>query len=77
MSNVEHYALGLRTGVRQGGIALLDRLDRARETAGGTGHPVSGGMIETAENLRRDYGISRKDQDELSVRSHHRAVAAP
>ena len=76
MSNVEHYALGLRTGVRQGGIALLDRLDRARETAGGTGHPVSGGMIETAENLRRDYGISRKDQDELSVRSHHRAVAA-
>jgi len=46
MSNVEHYALGLRTGVRQGGIALLDRLDRARETAGGTGHPVSGGMIE-------------------------------
>jgi len=73
---VEHYALGLRTGVRQGGIALLDRLDRARETAGGTGHPVSGGMIETAENLRRDYRISRKDQDELSVRSHHRAVAA-
>ena len=76
MSNVEHYALGLRTGVRQGGIALLDRLDRARETAGGTGHPVSGGMIETAENLRREYGISRKDQDELSARSHHRAVAA-
>ena len=35
MSNVEHYALGLRTGVRQGGIALMDRLARARETAGG------------------------------------------
>ncbi len=33
MSNVEHYALGLRTGVRQGGIALMDRLERARETA--------------------------------------------
>ena len=76
MSNVEHYALGLRTGVRQGGIALLDRLDRARETAGGASHPVPGGMIETAENLRREYGISRETQDELSVRSHHRAVAA-
>ena len=76
MSNVEHYALGLRTGVRQGGIALLDRLDRARETAGGASHPVPGGMIETAENLRREYGISREMQDELSVRSHHRAVAA-
>jgi acetyl-CoA C-acetyltransferase len=76
MSNVEHYALGLRTGVRQGGIALVDRLDRARETAGGTSHPIGGGMIETAENLRREYGLSRDEQDELSVRSHHRAIAA-
>ncbi|RZT19016.1 acetyl-CoA C-acetyltransferase [Mycobacterium sp. BK558] len=76
MSNVEHYALGLRTGVRQGGIALLDRLDRARETAGGATHPVAGGMIETAENLRREYGINRADQDALALRSHQRAVAA-
>jgi acetyl-CoA C-acetyltransferase len=76
MSNVEHYALGLRTGVRQGGVALMDRLDRARETAGGSSHPIAGGMIETAENLRRDYGIARADQDELSVRSHQRAIAA-
>jgi len=76
MSNVEHYALGLRTGVRQGAIALQDRLDRARETAGGTSHPIQGGMVETAENLRREYGISREEQDELAVRSHHRAVAA-
>jgi acetyl-CoA C-acetyltransferase len=76
MSTVEHYALGLRTGVRQGGVALLDRLDRARETAGGASHPIAGGMIETAENLRREYGITRADQDELAVRSHRRAVAA-
>jgi acetyl-CoA C-acetyltransferase len=76
MSTVEHYALGLRTGVRQGGIALLDRLDRARETAGGSTHPIAGGMIETAENLRREYGITRDEQDELSVRSHQRAIAA-
>ena len=72
MSNVEHYALGLRAGVRQGGIALLDRLDRARETAGGAHHPVSGGMIETAENLRRQYRITREEQDELS-----RALTSP
>ena len=76
MSNVEHYALGLRSGVKQGGIQLMDRLDRARETAGGASHPVPGGMIETAENLRKAYNISREEQDELAVRSHHRAVAA-
>ena len=33
-------------------------------------------MLETAENLRRQYGISRLEQDELAVRSHQRAVAA-
>jgi acetyl-CoA C-acetyltransferase len=76
MSNVEHYALGLRTGIKQGGIALMDRLDRARETAGGACYPVPGGMIETAENLRKAYSISREEQDQLAVRSHHRAVAA-
>jgi acetyl-CoA C-acetyltransferase len=33
-------------------------------------------MMETAENLRRQYGIPRLEQDELAVRSHQRAVAA-
>lgn len=76
MSQVEHYATGFRTGVRSGDINLMDRLVRARETAGGRNHPVPGGMLETAENLRRQYDISREEQDELSLRSQHRAVAA-
>jgi acetyl-CoA C-acetyltransferase len=75
MSQVEHYALGLRTGIR-GNVELNDRLIRARETAGGKYHPVPGGMLETAENVRREYGISRQEQDEFAVRSHQRAVAA-
>ncbi|WP_151523371.1 acetyl-CoA C-acetyltransferase [Serinicoccus kebangsaanensis] len=74
MSSVEHYAL-LRQGVRAG-VDLADRLARARSTAGGEHHPIPGGMIETAENLRRDYRISREAQDELAVRSHQRAAAA-
>jgi acetyl-CoA C-acetyltransferase len=76
MSQVEHYAVGLRDGVRGGSVELMDRLGRARETAGGRHHPVPGGMLETAENLRRDYGIARAEQDELALRSHRRAVAA-
>ncbi|HEY3016168.1 MAG TPA: acetyl-CoA C-acetyltransferase [Nocardioides sp.] len=76
MSQVEHYALGLRTGIRGGGVELMDRLVRARETAGGRDHPVPGGMLETAENLRREYAITREEQDELAVQSQRRAGAA-
>jgi acetyl-CoA C-acetyltransferase len=75
MSQVEHYALGLRTGVR-GNVELNDRLVRARETAGGKYHPVPGGMVETAENVRRKYAITREEQDEFALHSHQRAVAA-
>lgn len=53
-----------------------DALSRGRVTAGGVHYPVPGGMLETAENLRRDYGISRLEQDELAVESHRRAIAA-
>jgi acetyl-CoA C-acetyltransferase len=45
-------------------------------TAGGANHPVPGGMIETAENLRREYAIPRAEQDEFALRSHSLAVAA-
>jgi acetyl-CoA C-acetyltransferase len=75
MSQAEFYAMGIRWGVR-GGVELADRLARPRVTAGGQRHVVEGGMIETAENVRREYGISRADQDELALRSHQRAVAA-
>lgn len=33
-------------------------------------------MIETAENLRRTYGITREDQDALALRSQQRAARA-
>jgi acetyl-CoA C-acetyltransferase len=76
MSQAEFYATDLRWGVRGAGVMLKDRLARSRVTAGGANHPVPGGMLETAENLRRQYGISRSEQDELALRSHQRAVAA-
>jgi acetyl-CoA C-acetyltransferase len=76
MSQTELYSTKLRWGVRSGGTKLEDRLARARVTAGGIHHPVPGGMLETAENLRRQYAIGRDEQDKLSLRSHERAVAA-
>jgi acetyl-CoA C-acetyltransferase len=75
MSQAEHYALGLRGGVR-GDIQLMDRLTRARITAGGRSHPVPGGMLETAENLRAQYGISREEQDRFALRSQQATAEA-
>jgi acetyl-CoA C-acetyltransferase len=66
----------MRWGVKGEGVTLHDGLARGRVTAGGRLHPVPGGMVETAENLRREYGIPRLEQDELALRSHQRAVAA-
>jgi acetyl-CoA C-acetyltransferase len=76
MSQAELYTTAARWGVRAGDTLLTDRLTRARVTAGGVNHPVPGGMLETAENLRREYAISRADQDALALRSHQRAVDA-
>ena len=55
---------------------LLDRLAQPRTNSGGRRFPVPGGMIETAENLRAEFGITRDEQDEWAVRSHARAVQA-
>ncbi|WP_017580940.1 acetyl-CoA C-acetyltransferase [Nocardiopsis valliformis] len=76
MSNAVFYSTDMRWGGARGGITVHDGLVRARETAGGSRYPVPGGMIETAENLRAEYGITRTEQDELAVASHARAVAA-
>ncbi|MBC2638785.1 MULTISPECIES: acetyl-CoA C-acetyltransferase [unclassified Rhodococcus (in: high G+C Gram-positive bacteria)] len=77
MSQAEFYTNpNIRWGVKGEGVQLADRLARARVTAGGANFPVPGGMIETAENLRAEFDISREDQDALAVQSHQRAVAA-
>jgi acetyl-CoA C-acetyltransferase len=75
MSNVAFYSTDMRWGGARG-VQVHDGLARGRTTAGGRHYPVPGGMLETAENLRRQYNISRQEQDELAVTSHQRAVAA-
>ena len=77
MSQAPFYTVDSRFGVTgTAGIQLRDALTRGRETAGGRNYPVPGGMIETAENLRREYSIGREEQDALALRSHQRAVRA-
>jgi acetyl-CoA C-acetyltransferase len=76
MSNAAFYSTDIRWGGARSGVRMHDGLVRARSTAGGRFHPVPGGMLETAENLRREYTVSREEQDRLAVSSHQRAVAA-
>ena len=76
MSNVVFHSTDMRWGGARGGIKVHDGLARGRTTAGGRNYPVPGGMLETAENLRRQYSIPREEQDELAVLSHRRAIGA-
>lgn len=76
MSSASFYTSSARWGANRNGLDLKDSLVHGRIHAGGNTKPISGGMIETAENLRREFNISREDQDSLAVRSHQRATAA-
>lgn len=77
MSNVEFYSTDMRHGKRMGSSTFHDRLGRGRVMS----QPIDRfgvitGMIETAENLAKDYGITREASDEYAVMSHQRAAAA-
>jgi len=77
MSNAEYYTTDMRSGARSGSVTMHDRLARGRVMS----QPISrfgviSGMIETADNLARDYDISREACDEYAAASHQRAAAA-
>ncbi len=77
MSNAEYYTTDMRHGARAGSVTLHDRLARGRVMS----QPIArfgviSGMIETADNLARDYQISREACDEYAALSHQRAATA-
>jgi acetyl-CoA C-acetyltransferase len=77
MSQCEYYSLDMRAGARSGPATMHDRITRGRVMS----QPISrfgviSGMIETAENLAKDYSISREACDAYAVSSHQRAAAA-
>ena len=77
MSNAEYYTLDMRRGARAGSVTLHDRLARGRVMS----QPIArfgviSGMIETADNLARDFAIGREACDAYAARSHQRAAAA-
>lgn len=77
MSNIEYYTTDMRWGARAGSVKMHDRLERGRERSQPEGRfGYLSGMIETAENLAKEYGITREEADAYAARSHQRAAAA-
>ena len=77
MSNVEYYTTDMRWGKKGGSVKMHDRLERGRERS----QPeerfgVISGMIETAENLAKEYQILREEADAYALRSQQRAAVA-
>ena len=72
MSRVPYFAEGARWGARMGNMQLVDGMYRD-----GFNDPLSGLVMgETAENLAKQYSISRDEQDEYALRSQERAQGA-
>jgi acetyl-CoA C-acetyltransferase len=77
MSNVEYYSVDHRHGARMGSTTLHDRLTRGRVMSQPIArYGIISGMIETANNLARDYGITREECDTYAALSHQRATQA-
>lgn len=77
MSNVEYYSMDHRSGARSGSTQFHDRLTRGRVMSQPIArYGIISGMIETANNLAKDYDISREACDEYAAMSHQRAAAA-
>lgn len=71
MSRAPYWLPSMRWGARLNDVATVDVLVAAVTDPFDEVH-----MGVTAENVARQWGISRKDQDELAVESHRRANAA-
>jgi acetyl-CoA C-acetyltransferase len=72
MSNIPYFLVGARTGFRMGHQQVVDGM-------------YNDGMVDafynvlmgvTAENIADMYNISREEQDEFALMSHHRACAS-
>jgi acetyl-CoA C-acetyltransferase len=75
MSSAPYVLSRVRWGQRLGHGELTDAMwEMLHSGSGHLGEPFI--MGQTAENLADKYGISRQDQDEVALRSHHNAQAA-
>ena len=71
MSRASHATNIIRTGAKMGDVKLVDMMVGALNDPFGAGH-----MGVTAENVAKQWGISREQQDAFAAESQRRALAA-
>ncbi|NVO07518.1 MAG: acetyl-CoA C-acyltransferase family protein [Rhodoferax sp.] len=71
MSRAGYLSTAMRNGARMGDTKMIDTMVSTLTDPFGVGH-----MGVTAENLATKWGITREEQDALSVESHRRAGVA-
>jgi acetyl-CoA C-acetyltransferase len=71
MSRAPYASLATRWGARMGDTKMIDMMVGALHDPFHTIH-----MGVTAENVAKEFGISRDDQDKLALESHQRAERA-
>jgi len=77
MSNCEFYSTTQRWGSRMGSVTLHDRLERGRvRSQPDWRFGVIQSMMETADNLAQDYGITRQEADAYALASQQKAATA-
>jgi acetyl-CoA acetyltransferase family protein len=70
MSTVPYHIRGMRWGVKMGPQFLIDGMAELYDD------PGAGGMWIWAENMAAKFKVTREEQDQWSLISHQRAVAA-
>ena len=71
MSRAPYASLNTRWGARMGDTQMVDMMTGALHDPF---HKIHMGV--TAENVAKEFGVSRDDQDQLALTSHQRAEAA-
>jgi acetyl-CoA C-acetyltransferase len=71
MSRAGYLASGMRWGARMGDTAMIDMMTAALHDPFENIH-----MGMTAENLAESHQVTRAQQDDLALQSHHRAAQA-
>src|SRR5512141_2207255 len=70
MSTVPYHVRGMRWGVKMGPQFLIDGMAELYDDV------TAGGMWIWAENMAEKFEVSRAEQDQWSLLSHQRAIAA-